>query len=375
MNSKKRVASSGSSERPARPLKLSRSLKTSLRPDSVESSASRSARCGEKLEVRFDAHQMVESSQMSGDQDSHPRSNQTRFRPSQVQVSLDEHDQDLENPRLVEDSDNSDSSYKASQGCSDEESETNNETAKSSAQANFLARILDNQKKVLDERRSFISPHMSRKKKTASKKETVLQRAARAGSIKERWQIYVDTLDNKFFSSAEARLQNTSRVRKGKIAYQGLSVSEKNSEDMKSMFNVGWQAKVSLGQPITTYDQVRVVIGQFARFCVAASLCDVADLWKEGALFNLSCSMDASRAFLNYFQIRGAAGTVMCKAMHLKTMAHYADSHFAKNGAVKNRGMLSAISEYLTSVSRANKTESRRQAANSKVRGGKNNVG
>ncbi len=71
----------------------------------------------------------------------------------------------------------------------------------------------------------------------------------------------------------------------------------------------------------------------------------------------------AVKAFIGYFQIRSTAGTVMCKAMHLIQLAKSAYTYFSSlDDKITELAELSLLTNYLRSIARANKTESRRQA-------------
>lgn len=228
----------------------------------------------------------------------------------------------------------------------------------------FLSKTLQHQQKTLEAKGRLVSPHSSRKKKKEEKDQSMLQRAAAAKTKEEKWLVYVDALTDTFFTSRQARCLESSRVRKGTIAYHGLLINEENCEDMQEMYKLGWQTKASLGQSTATYAQFRIAIGQYCRLAVAAGLVDACSLWKKGEVYKLICSMDAVNAFLNYFQIRSAAGTVMCKANHLNTLARFAEIHFRKSHGNWNMecGAVAAVAEYVRCVSRANKSEARRQA-------------
>eukprot|EP00171_Calliarthron_tuberculosum_P000110 IDg110t1 len=69
----------------------------------------------------------------------------------------------------------------------------------------------------------------------------------------------------------------------------------------------------------------------------------------------------AIETFLNYFQIRSAVGTVMGKAIQLRTLGQYADTYFQEKGKELERGMLRNIIHYVGTVANVNKTEQRRQ--------------
>lgn len=181
-------------------------------------------------------------------------------------------------------------------------------------------------------------------------------------SISENWEILLDGLEPDFFTSAEAKLKLSEKLEKGKSGYVGLALTPKNNADMKEMFNIRWKSKADLGQPLSTYDQFRIAVGQYARFAVAAELCKAELLCEKGGLYRIACSMDAMQAFIRHFDLRGAAGTVMNKAFHLHRLCVFADSYFARNNDRERQGKIECISEYLHSTQKAFKTESRKMA-------------
>ncbi len=188
----------------------------------------------------------------------------------------------------------------------------------------------------------------------------MLERAAAAKTTEERWNVYVKSLDSNFFTSPEARLQETSKVRKSKVAYQGLLVNENNCEDLKTMFPLGWEAKRALGQSLETYNQIRIAVGQFCRVCVSMKLCPAESLWKYSSICFLLCNLDAVTVFIGYFQIRSAAATVMGKALHLIRIAQYSISFFKKGNREKEIGQVETVAQFLRSIARSHKTECRR---------------
>ncbi len=59
----------------------------------------------------------------------------------------------------------------------------------------------------------------------------MLQRAANAVAIEEKWNLYLETVDKRIFTNAQERRKETSRVRKGKVACQELLVNSKHAYD------------------------------------------------------------------------------------------------------------------------------------------------
>jgi len=182
-------------------------------------------------------------------------------------------------------------------------------------------------------------------------------------NMREHWESYVDNISKDFFKSKEARLELSDRVTRGTAAYQGLILTQLNNGDMRKIYNISWKSKADLGQPLGTYHQFRIVVGQYARFSVAAKLCSAHDLYRKGALCDILCNLPAVQAFIRYFEIRSAAGTVMNKAFHLIRLCKFAESHFSESGRSEKKGNIVSVMTYLQTVAKAFKTESRRQAS------------
>ena len=141
-------------------------------------------------------------------------------------------------------------------------------------------------------------------------------------SIEGRWEIVVEKLPAKFFSSAEARFEINKQVSKGKSAYVGLALDHKNNFDIEEIYGIRWRSKADLGQNMGTYDQFRLVVGQYARFAVAAKLANIIELWEKGQLYGIICHFKAVKAFIRQFELRASAGTVMNKAFHLGILCY-----------------------------------------------------
>ncbi len=158
-------------------------------------------------------------------------------------------------------------------------------------------------------------------------------------------------------------MAETTKVRKGQASYQGLLVTVDNTMDMDHFFNIGWKSKLLLGQSVSTFDQFRIAVGQYCRFGVAFKVVKANELYKRGSICSLVLHMRAVEAFLGYFQVRSAAGTVMCKAMHISKLCDSAHMFFSEKDDVRSCGALQSVMAYAQSVARAQKTESRLQAA------------
>ena len=58
-----------------------------------------------------------------------------------------------------------------------------------------------------------------------------------------------------------------------KRSYKGLILTLKNNADILRIYELFWKCKDDLGQPMGTFDQFRVRIGQYARFAVSIRPC------------------------------------------------------------------------------------------------------
>ena len=230
----------------------------------------------------------------------------------------------------------------------------------------FLKRLEQSQTAILEERAQHRTPLAilkTRKKLSSACSSPALHGDGTLKSIREEWAFYTGLISPSFFKSKEARLQLRGRVTRGTPAYQGLNLTHRNNADVKKIYRVRWQSKADLGQSVGTYEQFRIVVGQYARFAVAAKMCHLDELCRPGALFEIICNLTAVQSFIRYFDIRSAAGTVMNKAFHLLVLSKFAKSHFGEvNNSVRQGTMISII-EYLHATAKAFKNECRRQAS------------
>ncbi len=233
----------------------------------------------------------------------------------------------------------------------------------------FLERLNKTQDAILQERakeRTPLSVCKYRRSSIGSRNEVGGRRPMATvpwRCVAEEWEATLDVLPTDFFTSKEARLEVRKRVTKGIPAYQGIIITHSNSEDMKSIYNIVWKSKYDLGQRIGTYHQFRIVVGQYARFAVASKMCSANGLCQAGGLFGMMCSLPSVTAFIRYFEIRSAAGTVMNKAWHLIRLGKFAFSYFERNKLPTRKGEVEHVIEYLRGVAKAFKNESRRLAS------------
>ena len=213
--------------------------------------------------------------------------------------------------------------------------------------------------------RAIIPPPASGRQNRKQKAHTAAQMAQNAMKPKgpaDAWALYVQFLDKNFFTSAEAKMKVNERVRKGLKAYEGLRIDHNNSFDMRRMYELRWEPRTSMGQSLGTYGKFRGAVGQLARFCVSFKLTELETLYRKGELFHLLCHMKGVKAFIKYFQIRGAVATVMAKAMHLVRLGEFAECHFAQARDETRRAQVLTTCDYLRAVAASQKMEARREA-------------
>lgn len=268
------------------------------------------------------------------------------------QEDLDESFSEAEKEQLMDDL--------QSQGCGSE-----NEIG---IQNSFLQRLESVQMKQLNKISQKRNPLKIAKSRTRRNRRgrSRISEACEFESVEDEWESYLERVSKSFFRSKEATLEDLPDPKKGKKPYQGIPITPKNNSDMMRIYELSWKSREDLGQSMGTYEQFRIVVGQYSRFAIAARICPPNSLWKTGMLFNILCSIKCVQAFIRAFQIRSSAGTVMNKALHLIKLARYADSYFAEKISPEKRGHLSSIVEYLHGVARTNKNECRRQASERK---------
>ncbi len=197
-----------------------------------------------------------------------------------------------------------------------------------SASNKSIERLLRLQKSILKKRVKNLSSHSLRKSRACFRHFGFFDESSQEISLEDRWEWYLESLPKRFFTSAGAQLRVTTQVCRGTPAYKGLLVNAGNCEDVQEIFENNWKSKRSLGQPISSYDQFRVAVGQLCRFAVATNVCSPHGLYNKGSVYALMTNSPAVKAFIGYFQIRSTAGTVMCKAMHLVQLAKGAYTFF-----------------------------------------------
>ena len=188
-----------------------------------------------------------------------------------------------------------------------------------------ISKILESQDAILSKRRMFLGgPRRKKKKKTL--KASTHSPSTEPITIKERWRWYLKSLNVDFFTSKEARMEETGRVAKGKTAYSGLVLTPENNENISHTYEIKYRTKQGLGQPTGSFDQLRTAAGQYARLYFTLTRRDPDDFYNRGRLLECITDISVCRALLGYFRIRGSHSTVASKSMHLRSLAHYAEA-------------------------------------------------
>jgi hypothetical protein len=144
----------------------------------------------------------------------------------------------------------------------------------------------------------------------------------------------------------------------GEIAYANVSLSEENSSDILNIYNTIYRPKAMRGQPINGFVNLRSVVGQYARLCIALRLAKAEELYLPGALFSLIILEQPVQLFVYYFQARARATTINAKLHHLKVLAEFANNYFSAQPDQKALAHL-AVKRFL-GYQRAEKVQIRR---------------
>jgi hypothetical protein len=191
----------------------------------------------------------------------------------------------------------------------------------------------------------------------------------------EIWRNYLLSLDTPFLDARdkEASLQaSKDRLGKGELAYKGLMLSIRNNADISYIYKICYEAKFVRGQPITTFHQLRAVVGQFIRFAVVCGDVRAHDVCEAGSVFIAITNLKTVKVFISYFQLRCASSTVLNKAFNLKTLASHATTYLTSVRDEQRANSANAVRNYLCSVCRAEKMETRKgtermRAENSRI--------
>jgi hypothetical protein len=196
------------------------------------------------------------------------------------------------------------------------------------------------------------------------------------GTAESRWRRYLRRLPDDFFSSTEARMQNTrdggplgvNDNRRRCAPYVGLSLSHcpVNCPDLLYCYEQIFEMRIQRGGRPDGYSQFKAVSGQLARFAVAAEVVTADTFCSPGGLLRLATNSRLIRAFIGGFQKNAQASTVYSKATLLGNICKMARQHFGKISAVDTPAILSCVDEtenLLGAFRRVEKATSRRETA------------
>jgi hypothetical protein len=142
-----------------------------------------------------------------------------------------------------------------------------------------------------------------------------------------------------------------------------------------TIFKDRYEPKFTRTQATNSFDQLRVCLGQYARFCVVYRVMPADQVYRKGSLFNAVCASRVLKLFLSNFQVRASASTVLSKATHLKVLATYAQSYFRERSDEIRVTQAVSVIQYLRSVCAAEKMESRRGTALMQQEDARNELG
>lgn len=210
----------------------------------------------------------------------------------------------------------------------------------------------------------------------STKKHTGVRASSQPNNIKllskeERirlcWREYLEQLNESsgstFFSSKEARMEETKRVSKGKPAYAGLHINKENNFDVNEVYQMFYKSKSDVGGSAGAYSQFCCVVGQYLRFAVVCGAVDLGTVCDCGMTFEAVTNSDILVAFLNYFDVRATVSTVLTKALHLKKVLHFAKTYFRRAGSFEKVGKVEYCEEHVNSIFNSRKRLCRQQAS------------
>lgn len=183
------------------------------------------------------------------------------------------------------------------------------------------------------------------------------------------WQLYVTSLPVDFFTSSEAQLLATAeRVRSGNSSatYKALLLDHTILPDLRTYYNNQVQPQIVRSQGIPTYQQLKLSVGQLARFACASGFCHPSDYCTIGGLFHLSTNEKLHRAFIMGLQSRCTATTVAGKAAKLLKWASFSSCFYSKEGNQPASSQCNLTAQFLRSTAASEKREGRRCARTKK---------
>lgn len=225
-----------------------------------------------------------------------------------------------------------------------------------------IRELLSKQTAILDARRHVLLPrgfnatHRILPFSATNIKRSITKKRSSIGGqagIRDNWRTDLQLLNRikpNFFTSSEARMEISDRVKTGCTAYERLPISHENNADIQKIFQASFEPQIKDGASNGSYIQFLVAIGQFARLSVVLNKINAAALCEPGALWRQASNIDLLKIFLNYFDIRGSPSTVMGKAAHLKKLLQLSCIENDKSACIASSESCNLASQYLNSV-------------------------
>ena len=155
----------------------------------------------------------------------------------------------------------------------------------------------------------------------------------------ERWIETLEDFPGDIFSSTEATLEETERVKQRLPAYKGVSINELNSEDMGRVYQTSFFSKYRSVSRAGSYDQFKTTTDQFVRMLISILLADRLKFYKKGKIFLCIENMSVVQALTSYFQIQSSSSTLCGKSRHLLKLAFHAEIYFSGCDDEMNRSV------------------------------------
>jgi hypothetical protein len=205
--------------------------------------------------------------------------------------------------------------------------------------------LIRQQQESVSRRRQVAGPairNSQQNRRVSYKRRDDLQQHCRSYSrvqtLDGKWMAYLRTLPGNVFDSREALQNRAETAVRGRPLFSGLRVDEENNADMQRVYRLSFESKIRLGQPRGTYDQFRSAAGQYLRTYLSFHTDRASKMCECGRLFEAVADFRLVRAFIDQYQVRASATTVMGKAMHLRRLADEAVSYFTEKNSQELKG-------------------------------------
>ena len=176
-------------------------------------------------------------------------------------------------------------------------------------------------------------------------------------TVEDKWLAEVSRRSDEFYYGKEAKLLVPRQIirkragRKTTSHFKSINVNEENNKDVGYIGDACFGNIARNGEGAESWDQFRIVTGQFLRACVAYHRVDLNNAWRPGAFLKVASDKFIFQAFLQHFTGRAAAASVMNKAKLLGRFAKGAILFFSKKELYaepsENRAMQAKMEETL----------------------------